>query len=110
MEKQELQDELTITLRKPITLGTGMDAETYTVLNLREPEVKEVLAFSRRSAKDPADAMRHLIAEISTVPLAVIDKVKARDFAKAANYLSAFMEQDGEDTPSGEGSDDETGK
>lgn len=107
MAKKELQDELVITLRKPITLGTGADAETYTEVVLREPEVKEVLTFSRRSAKDSGDALRHLIAEISTVPLAVVDKMKSRDFTKAAVYLSAFIDPDQED---GGGEDETAGK
>ncbi|MCY1195587.1 hypothetical protein AVE30378_02143 [Achromobacter veterisilvae] len=91
MAKKELQDELVVTLRKPITLGAGADAETYTALNLCEPDVEAILEFNRRAAKDPGDAMRYLIAKISGVPLAVINKVKARDFTKSAAYLTAFM-------------------
>lgn len=94
MSKQALQDEFTLTLRQPITLGTGLEAETYLHLALREPVADEVLDFNRRSAKDAGDALRYLIARVSGVPLAVIGKLKARDFTKAANYLVAFMDPD----------------
>jgi len=94
MKKKDLQDEFTLTLRKPITLGEGADAETYTHLDLREPEAAEMLDFNRRSTKDPGDALKHLIAKVSGAPLAVVAKMKARDFTKASTYLVAFMEEE----------------
>lgn len=94
MPKKEIPDELTITLRKPITLGQGGDAETFTEMTLREPVVEELLAFNKESAKDAGDALRKLIAKISTLPLAVVNRVGARDFTKASNYLTSFMEGD----------------
>jgi len=99
-KKKELLDEFTLTLRKPITLGEGVDAETYTKLDLREPEAEEVLDFNRRSAKDAGDALKRLIAKVSGAPLAVVGKMKARDFMEASEYLTSFMEQeDDEDAP-----------
>ncbi|MDX3878123.1 MAG: phage tail assembly protein [Achromobacter sp.] len=108
MPKKEIPDELTITLRKPITLGQGGDAETFTEMALREPVVEELLAFNKESAKDAGDALRKLIAKISTLPLAVVNRVGARDFTKASNYLTSFMagdedEADADDGESGAG-------
>lgn len=101
MPKKELQDEMTLTLRQSVTLGKGADAETYDHLKLREPLAAEMLDFSQRSKGDAGDALRRLIAKISGVPLAVIDRMKVRDFNAAANYLTPFMdpdlEQDGDD-------------
>lgn len=104
MPKKELQDELTLTLRQPITLGNGTDTEMYSSLELREPLAEEVLDFARRSAKDSGDALRHLIAKVSGVPLAVVGKMKARDFTKASNYLMDFLNPEAdEDAPDEEG-------
>lgn len=89
-----LDDELTITLRKPITLGSANDSETYDHLDLREPLAGEMLDFNRKAGTDPGDALRRLIAKISGVPLAVIDRLKARDFNKASAYLMAFLDPD----------------
>lgn len=94
MPKKEIPDELTIPLRKPITLGQGNDAETFTEMALREPVVEEVLAFNKESAKDAGDALRKMIAKVSTLPIAVINRVGARDFTKAANYLTSFMAEE----------------
>lgn len=94
MPKKEIPDELTITLRKPVTLGQGSDAETFTELALREPMVEETLAFNKDSAKDPGDALRKLIAKVSGVPIAVINRIGTRDFTTAANYLTSFMAAD----------------
>jgi len=108
MSKKELEDEFTLTLRKPIALGTGADAETYTQLELREPLADEMLEFSRLSAADAGNALRRMIAKISGVPLAVIGKMRARDFTRASNYLMEFMnpeieEPDSDDDESEEG-------
>jgi hypothetical protein len=113
MPKKELQDEFTLTLRRPVTLGTGADAESYSHLDLREPLTDEVLDFTRRSAKDPGDALKHLIARVSGAPLAVVAKIAARDFTKASNYLTAFMNPDldnDEAAEEGGGAEDVLGK
>ncbi len=94
MPKKEIPDELTITLRKAITLGQGGDAETFTEMVLREPVVEEVLAFNKESAKDAGDALRKMIAKVSSLPIAVINRIGARDFTKAANYLTSFMAEE----------------
>ncbi|WP_238911934.1 phage tail assembly protein [Achromobacter xylosoxidans] len=109
MPKKEIPDELTITLRKPVTLGQGSDAETFTELALREPIVEEVLAFNKDSAKDAGDALRKLIAKVSGAPIAVINRIGARDFTTAANYLTSFMAGD-EDEASEEDEETSAGK
>lgn len=109
MPKKEIPDELTITLRKAITLGQGADAETFTEMLLREPVVEELLTFNKDSAKDAGDALRKLIAKISTLPIAVVNRVGARDFTKASNYLTSFMNDD-EDESGAEEEDAGAGK
>lgn len=99
MPKKELQDEYTLTLRKPITLGSGAEAEIFYHLDLREPLAEELLDFNQRSAKDAGDALKRLIAKISGAPLSVIGKMKARDFTLASNYLMDFMNPEIEEDP-----------
>lgn len=106
MTKKELQDELTLTLRKPVTLGTSAEAQVYSELNLREPLAEEVLDFNRRSGKDAGDALRHLIAKISGAPLTVIDKIRARDFTRASNYLMDFLNPEADEVEDSEEGDD----
>lgn len=105
MTKKELQDEMTLTLRQPIKLGDGTESEVYTELALREPLAEEELDFNRRSAKDAGEALRHLIAKVSGVPIAVIGKMRARDFNKASNYLMDFLNPEVEPD-----ADDDSGK
>lgn len=109
MPKKEIPDELTITLRKTVTLGQGSDAETFTELALREPIVEEVLAFNKESGKDAGDALRKLIAKVSGTPIAVISRIGARDFTTAANYLTSFMGGD-EDEADAENEESREGK
>ncbi|CAB3627356.1 Uncharacterised protein [Achromobacter sp. 2789STDY5608633] len=102
MPKKEIPDELTIALRKPVTLGQGGDAETFTELVLREPIVEEVLSFNKDSSKDAGDALRKLIGKVSGVPIAVINRIGARDFTTAANYLTSFMAGDEDEVDAGD--------
>lgn len=90
----ELQNEMTITLRQSIRLGDSSNEEYYDHLDLREPLAGEMLEFNRKAATDPGDALRRLIAKISGVPLAVIDRLTARDFNRASSYLMVFLDPD----------------
>lgn len=113
MAKKELPDEYTVVLRKPVTLGTGADAETYYQLELREPFADEMLDFSNRSRKDPGDALKTLIAKVSGVPLAVVAKIRSRDFNISAQYLTNIMDPDygkDESEDDADGADEPSGR
>ena len=84
----ELLDEMTITLRKPVTVG----GETVFELALREPTVAELEQFTLQAAKaGEIKAISSLIASVSGVSIAAIQKIGVRDFKIAEKYLSDFF-------------------
>ena len=87
MEKEtETQpDELVIELRKPVEL-TG---EVYTELRLREPTCGEVAAAQKTATGMVADII--LVALVSGVPKAAVEKIGYRDVKRAVDYLAGFM-------------------
>jgi hypothetical protein len=86
-ETQELPEQLTLTLRKPITLGDN----TIETLELREPNASEFKKFSKQASSDPAAALVALIANVSGVAPPIIDRIGVRDMNAAGEYLMAFM-------------------
>lgn len=94
--------ELTIPLRRSITLGKGDEAVEYAEIALREPTVLEISQFLKKNMTENAvDTVKFLISKISGVPLPVIDKVGATDFYKAQEYLLYFLNPPEEDDPEG---------
>lgn len=84
----EVPAELTITLRNPVKLGE----ETYTELNLREPNMAEIENFQKSLKKwDELVAMNLFIANIAKVPKPVIDLIGGRDGKVAREYLVNFL-------------------
>ena len=81
----ELQEEKTITLRKPVKVG---DVE-YTTLDLREPTAGELSKANK--AGDNIDLAIALISMIAKVPRAAVDQLCQRDFQEANDFLSSFM-------------------
>jgi hypothetical protein len=86
-ETQELPEQLTLTLRKPITLG----GDTIETLELREPNAAEYKKFTKQASSDPVGAMVALIAMVSGVAPPIIDRIGVRDMNAAGEYLMAFM-------------------
>lgn len=83
-----MEDEKTITLRKPITLGKG-DAEiTYSELKLREPTMGEL----RKAAKagDSLDMLHSLIQQVASIPAGVVDRIGQRDMEEAGRFFAQF--------------------
>jgi hypothetical protein len=80
------EDTLTLTLRKPVSLGD----QTYTELQLCEPTVEQLLKSSKAGAgMDQAVELIHLNAK---VPKAVVLKLSHRDFNEAVDFLGRFGE------------------
>lgn len=85
-----MDDILVITLKKAVTVGE----EIATELNLREPIVKEFESFQAHAARvGQTGAMKILISTVTGFNVAVIEKIGARDFMKASNYLNSFFEE-----------------
>jgi hypothetical protein len=86
-ETSELPEQLTITLRKPLTLGD----QTVEALELREPTAGEFKKFTKQAQSDPSAALVALIAMVSGVAPPIIDRIGVRDMNAAGEYLMAFM-------------------
>ena len=80
----EIPDSLALALSTPVELG----AITYDTLNLSEPTVAQL----RKAAKagDGMDQLATLIHLNAAVPMAVVDKLKQRDFEAAGSFFARF--------------------
>lgn len=80
----ELLDEKTITLRRPVEAN----GQSYSELNLREPTADELLQINKFSGTE-ADIFA--VSLISGVPKAAIGKIGARDLIAAAGFIGNFL-------------------
>ncbi|OVE45586.1 phage tail assembly protein [Chromobacterium violaceum] len=88
ISKEEVADELTLTLRKPIDFG----GEQIHVLELREPTLDELEKFSKEYQKNGHIAgSKFLISLVSGHPAAAIGRIGARDYKAAEEYLANFV-------------------
>jgi hypothetical protein len=84
----ELLDEMSLTLRKPLTTAKG----PVGTLELREPTAGEMDKFSRAIGKEGgAGATLVLIAAVTGIDRPFLEQLGARDFNAASDYLAGFM-------------------
>ena len=83
-------DETTIDLVKPVTLGKGEASVTYTELALHEPTAGELEKASREDT--PIGTTITLIALVSKVPRVAIEKLCQRDLKAANDFLASFSD------------------
>lgn len=81
-----MQDEKTITLRKPVELG----GVTYDKLDLREPTAGELDKASRATSDVGAAIL--LISIIAKVPKGAIEGLCQRDLKECSDFLASFAE------------------
>ncbi|MDY7560220.1 phage tail assembly protein [Pseudomonas sp. CCC3.2] len=84
------EEETTIELSKPVVIGTGDTAQTYTELKLREPTAGEIEKASRADT-GPGSAIT-LISLITKIPRGAIEKISKRDLMAADKYLQGFSD------------------
>lgn len=85
-----LEEEKTIELIKPVVLGKGDAAQTYSELKLREPEAGEIEKASRADTQiGVVITLVHLIAKI---PRGAAEKLCQRDLSQCSEYLGVFTE------------------
>lgn len=77
-------DEMVVTLRKPVSLGS----ETYTEVRLREPTAGELLQWDKLAGTE-ADIVA--ISIVSGIPRPAVEKIGARDLIACARYIAAFL-------------------
>ncbi len=85
-----LEDEIIITLSKPVTIGKGDAAITYHELKLREPTAGELEKATR--ADTSIGAAITLISLIATIPRGVVERISKRDLVAANAFLEGFTE------------------
>lgn len=79
-----IDDERTVTLRKPITLG-----ETeYTELHLREPTASELAKAMK--ADGEIEMMMTLINLTAAVPKGVVERLSQRDLMECSRFFVQF--------------------
>lgn len=95
---------ITIELSEPITLS-GKDGDTvHTELDLREPNLRQIKAFVKMApTKGALEALQTLISEQAGIPMLGIDKISARDYYKAQEYLLFFLTPQEPDEDNAEG-------
>ena len=77
-------DEITIPLRKPITLGDLV----YSELKLKEPTAGQIEKAS--ASTSGAGSVINLISIVAVVPRRVAEGLCQRDFQEASNFLESF--------------------
>lgn len=83
-----MEDEKTIQLRKPLTIGSGDGAITYTELALREPTAGELEKASR--ADTSIGVMINLVSAIAKIPRSAVEQLGQRDLGEVSAYLGGF--------------------
>lgn len=84
----DLPDELLLPLRRPLVTAKG----EVSTLSLREPTAGEIDKFTRTMAREGnIAAMLGLITAVSGIDKPLLEKLGARDFVKASEYLDGFM-------------------
>lgn len=80
-------DEITIPLRKPVTIGKGDAAVTYSEITLQEPTGGQ----KDKAAREPNDtrAAIALISMVGKIPRVVVERLCRRDFEEACNFLGS---------------------
>lgn len=83
-------DELTITFDNPIVFGKGNDAKEFSEITLREPTAGELeKAMKQGSAMSVGIELIRLVAN---VPRGVVEKMGAKDFTEASDFLAHFSD------------------
>ena len=92
-----LDEETTIELVKPVTIGKGEGAIEVTELKLREPTAGELEKSA--AASTGIGSQITLISLVAKVPRGAIEKLCQRDLTTASRFLNSFTDG-GQETPS----------
>lgn len=83
-----LEDEITITLSKPVVMGKAENAVTYDEIKLREPTAGEMEKAAR--ADTMIGSAITLISLVGAIPRSVVEKFSKRDLVAANKFLEGF--------------------
>jgi hypothetical protein len=94
MENQEntndIVEEKTITLRKPLAIGTGEKAVTFETVDLREPTAGELDQASRSPSQ--VGMVISLISLVAKVPRKAVESMSQRDLKECSDFLASFAD------------------
>lgn len=82
------EDEITITLSKPVIIGKDATAQTYEELKLREPTAGEMEKAAR--ADTNIGTVITLVSLIAVIPRGVVEKITRRDLMAADKFFQTF--------------------
>lgn len=82
-------EEFTLTLSKPVTIGSADNPVVYEKLDLREPTAGELEKASLGNVTNIGVAI-NLISIVSGVPRKAIEKIGRSDLMAANNFLEGF--------------------
>lgn len=85
-----MQEEITIELSKPVSMGKGDAAVIYEKLELREPSAGELEKASR--ADTSVGSAITLISLITSIPRGAVEKISKRDLVAANRFLEGFTD------------------
>lgn len=83
-------DEITITLSKPVIIGKAENAVTYDEIKLREPTAGEMEKAAR--ADTMIGSAITLISLVGAIPRGAVEKFSKRDLVAANKFLEGFTE------------------
>ncbi len=84
------EEEMTITLSKPVVIGKAENTLTYLELQLREPTAGEMEKASREDTG--VGSAITLISLITKIPRSAVEKIGKRDLTAANKYLEGFTD------------------
>lgn len=82
--------ELVITFENPIVIGKGEAEKEFTEITLREPTAGE-LEKAMKAGSSMSIGIE-LIRLVANVPRGVVEKMGAKDFTEASNFLAHFSD------------------
>ncbi|CAG9256252.1 conserved hypothetical protein [Paraburkholderia caribensis] len=86
-----MQETMTLTFRRPITVGKGENAKTYTELQLREPLAGDYEQAEKSGGK--YGFVVALVAIVSGVPIDVVDELFSSEIDEAEDFFSGFADE-----------------
>ena len=96
MENQEnttdIVEEKTITLRKPLSIGSGEKAITFETIDLREPTAGELDQASRSPSQ--VGMVISLISLVAKIPRKAVEGMSQRDLKDCSDFLGSFAGND----------------
>ncbi|OOG61450.1 hypothetical protein B0E46_15855 [Rhodanobacter sp. B04] len=85
------EEEKTITLNKPLVLGTGDAAQTWAEITLREPNAGEIAKAQVGAATD-TDITINLASAVTKVPRRAIEQLCQRDLRTVGAFFGQISD------------------